>query len=231
MSIRADGDMTAEDTIEDKGLIGSKQEKPHIRDLKEIYEPLLKIVVAVIDGLEKLDLHIPIYKIARMVTQHKFDGRRHGRLRKYITHYLLETNEYRKEYWTFINLCQRTFDDEMKKDGSYGVTAKQYKSLRTELPDALLRGNDSYWVNSYDMYLPEIRKHSNKTSGEPRSGREMCNAIYSVVKSHIGSIHDRQRKLIVESQEFKESLETVCRDPRKRWREHELEEWSEENYV
>jgi hypothetical protein len=204
------------------------EEDKSLRDLNEIYRPLLDIVTKVIDGLMRLDLHIPIYKIARMVTQHKFDAGRHHELRAYITRYLEETNRYRRVYWVYIKLCQQKFDHAMQQDGSYGVTAKQYKSLRNELPDALLRGSATYWINSYDMYLAEIRKYAEKTAAEPRTGEAMYWGIFNEVKYLIDSIYAKQRKLLVESEEFKRSLEVVCATPHKRWKKYELEVWDTE---
>ena len=187
-------------------------------DEKKLYRPLIKIMKEVIDRLGKLELDVPIYKIARMEIAGIFSQKRHVRMRKSILNFLKRTNKYRKMYWEFQKSTKMTFNKEMQKTGSYAPGLKEYESLRTQLYKSILDENSNVWVLSYNNYLPTIREHSTKKGRKPQNGTGLFAAVDTKLKRSMRQIKKKQVQLVIEAQDLLEDLETSMKNPEKQWR-------------
>jgi len=198
-------------------------ELDHKTKKKEIYIPLKKIVEMVIKRLKTLDLEIPIAHIARMDLTGKFQDESLKSLRQTIYDYLRLANNYRKVYFVFMKTTQPAFDTEMKLDGSYAPSLKQYNSLRIQLAEALLRTDGKVWIISYDQYLPTIREHADKCSKHPRAGQAMFNHLKTKFEKDLKEIKRLQKLTMQLSKLFLKDLDMAIKNPDLNWQEWLME--------
>jgi hypothetical protein len=186
-------------------------------DKKKLYSPLYKLTGKIIKRLEKLELHVPIHKIAWMEVRGEFDAKRHKHLREDIIDFLKITNEYRKIHWNIIKLARKKFEVEMTKDGSYAPDIKEYESLKNEIPDVLIKGGKKVWAQSYDSYLPRIRERSLKKKHKPRDGKKMYKAISDDLKDTISLLKSQQEESLNSARRFRRGLELMKSQPHRSW--------------
>jgi hypothetical protein len=186
-------------------------------DKKNLYRPLYKLMGKVIKQIKKIELDVPIYKIAWMEVRGNFLAKRHNKFRADVINFLRVSNEYRKIYWNLIKLSRRKFDVEMKKDGSCAPGVKEYESLKNEIPHAIIKTGKKVWIHSYDDYLPKIRQRSEKIKKKPRDGKRMHYAIQQDLKDVLNTLKAQQKEALEFARQFRNQLELVKNEPKRRW--------------
>ena len=186
---------------------------------KKIYVPLKKIIKDIMKDLKELELNIPIAKIARMDLAGLFNDDQLVDFRKTIHDYLKVTNKYRQLYFDLMNNSKIEFDKQMTQDGSFAPGLKQYDSVRTQVNEALLKGQTKAWILSYDQYLPTIREHANKRVKSPRSGQKMLDDLFAYFKKDLKNIKEMQKLSIQISKLFLKDINYAIKNPELQWQE------------
>ncbi|UCH88208.1 MAG: hypothetical protein JSV49_08055 [Thermoplasmata archaeon] len=195
----------------------AKRKQQAEADKKNLYIPLYKIMGKIIKRLKKLELEVPIYKIAWMEVHGNFLEKRHKKFRSEIMDFLQVSNEYRRIYWNIIKLARRKFEVEMIKDGSYAPGIKEYESLKNEIPFAILKRKKTVWIEGYNSYLPKIRERSKKKDKKPRNGKQMYRAVFMELGNVLATLKTQQSESIEYAIKIRKGLELMRNQPDRPW--------------
>jgi hypothetical protein len=189
------------------------------KDVKNVYKLLLKVLPKVISRLKDKEIWLPLSTVARIDLHGHLDAPRHALLKFQVYHFLKRANNYRKLYFEINERSRTAFDKEMKAEGSYQPQMKEYRSLTTNLPGALVKGEGKAWIYSYDTYLTDIRYPSPKKDVIPMTGAEMFRSIESMVKWELVEL-ERYRKISIKfAKVLKEDARKAAGNPTEPYRE------------
>jgi len=203
--------------------VNSKTKKERALELykknrKEVFKPLEKHLRKVIKALKKHDLNIPLSHIAWRDIHGDFSAPHLKAFRSDLFIFLGAVQDYKKSLWVFHKETSALFEKEMKEEGSYPSQQKEFKSLKIELPNALLE-DPKIWIISYDSYLPRIRETSSKKDPNPSIGKEMFAKLKNGMSSKTREVKGLQKKAVKVTKDFNDDLKRASKKRYGKWGE------------
>jgi len=174
---------------------------------------LLKSINGSIQTLTELDRDPPIIDIAYVTRTIDPADDPAGTEVKRVLSLATKLNDYKREYWKLELLIKQGFIDRLKKTSYLPGRSIEVESLRNELPNSLIKGDDRIWKFSYDHYLPRIAGLVGRKVEKAPGSNEIWDGLERSYKKKIDGLISRANDLLPELFHMRSLLKHSLKNP------------------
>ena len=187
---------------------------------------LLRTVLRSLNGtlktITQLERDPPITELAHIQMQDGFLKLDLSSMEGELFALLSRINQYRSKYWQLEKSIMQSFLRLLKNKKYLPSYSLEVNSLKSALPDAVIKDDERIWVYSFDHYIGVISSRvGRKKEGAP-TGTDVFETISGSHSKQIGELEGIANELLPDIHMMKAKVQSFLKDPDKEWDQLQL---------
>lgn len=184
---------------------------------KDLFRPILKSLNGTITSLQKLERDLQISDIAWLDVRGVFEYYEVPEIERDTFKILKLANTYKKRYWKAERKIKQGFLSYMKRKGFLPSNSPELNSLKNNLPETIIKGDERIWIYSYDQYIDKIAEEVGRDKENAPPGRSVWKHFHEWSKSDIERILRDANGILPRLHWLKAKIQMALRNPHIRW--------------
>jgi hypothetical protein len=184
---------------------------------------LLRMILRSLNGslktISQLERDPPIIELAHVQIQNGFMETDLIPLEKELFQLLSMINLYRAKFWKLERSIKQSFIKLLKVRKYLPSSSPEVDSLKSALPDAIIKDDDRIWVYSFDHYIGPISSKVGRKREDAPKGSEVFETISRSHDRETKEIEKIANDILPQVHILKAKVHSLLKDPDRDWNE------------